>query len=77
MKAQMKGICIKSYTVKTKKPNSALRKVVEVLIHNKILKAFIPGKLSNKILIKNMEVLLIKKRLKDCPGIKFRLIKIY
>lgn len=77
MKPQIKGICIKSYTVKTKKPNSGLRKIIEILINNnKIIKAFLPGKLNKKIIIKNMEILVIKKRLKDCTGIKYRIIKL-
>jgi small subunit ribosomal protein S12 len=77
MKPQMKGICIKAYTIKSKKPNSALRKIIDISINKKIIKAFIPGYLSKKTIIKNTIVLIIKKKLKDCTGVKYRIIKIY
>lgn len=53
MKPQIKGICIKAYTVKSNKPNSALRKVLDLSVNNKIYKGFLPGYLSNKTIIKN------------------------
>lgn len=55
MKPQIKGICIKAYTVKSNKPNSALRKVLDLSVNNNnnIYKAFLPGYLSNKTIIKN------------------------
>lgn len=60
--------------MKPKKPNSALRKIVKVLLNNnKIINAYIPGEYSE--IIKNSKILLIPKPIKDCPGIKYRVIR--
>jgi len=41
---QRKGICIKVYEMKPKKPNSAQRKVAKVRLNNKVsVLAYIPG----------------------------------
>ncbi len=69
----MKGIIINSYLMKPKKPNSALRKIVLVQKNKHIYKVFVPGE--NATLIKHSEILFIYKPKKDCPGIKYRLIR--
>lgn len=80
---QKKGIIIKLYTKTPKKPNSALRKVALVRIkytnmitrkkEEKDIEAYIPGE-NNKLGINNV-VLIIPKRKKDLPGVKYTIIK--
>jgi small subunit ribosomal protein S12 len=80
---QIKGIIIKAYTKAPKKPNSAARKVARVRIREgermKEVEAFITGKKAKELgfLSQNIGeqvVLLIPKRKKDLPGVKYRLV---
>ena len=71
-KPQIKGIITKLYTMTPKKPNSALRKVAKVLTNKGILTAYIPG-INHTLNIHNV-VLLIPKKTKDLPGVKYRII---
>lgn len=69
----MEGLIIKTYTIKPRKPNSGLRKIVELLINNKIFKAYLPGE--NGEIIINSKALIIPKSLKNCPGIHYTIIR--
>jgi small subunit ribosomal protein S12 len=71
---QKKGICLKIRTTKPKKPNSAIRKIVRIkLSNNKQITAYIPGQGYN--LQKYSVVLVRGGRVKDIPGIKYKLIR--
>lgn len=71
---QLKGNCVKIYTMKPKKPNSAIRKVVKVkLSTGKHIIAYIPG--SGHNLIEHSTVLVRGGRVKDLPGVHYHLIR--
>jgi len=66
---QKKGVCAKVYTVKPKKPNSAVRKVAKVkLSTGKAIIAYIPGEGHN--LQEHSVVLVRGGRTQDLPGAK-------
>nr|YP_635939.1 ribosomal protein S12 [Helicosporidium sp. ex Simulium jonesi]Q6RH26.1 RecName: Full=Small ribosomal subunit protein uS12c; AltName: Full=Plastid 30S ribosomal protein S12 [Helicosporidium sp. ex Simulium jonesi]AAS21038.1 rps12 [Helicosporidium sp. ex Simulium jonesi]ABD33987.1 ribosomal protein S12 [Helicosporidium sp. ex Simulium jonesi] len=71
---QKRGICIRSYTITPKKPNSALRKVARVRLTSKLeITAYIPGIGHN---IQEHSVLLIRGgRVKDLPGVRYQIIR--
>jgi small subunit ribosomal protein S12 len=71
---QRRGICIKSFIINPKKPNSAKRKVVRVKLTTKYeVTASIPGEGHN---IMEHAILLIRGgRVKDLPGVKYRVIR--
>lgn len=71
---QKRGICIRSYTITPKKPNSALRKVARVRLTSKLeITAYIPGIGHN---IQEHSVLLIRGgRVKDLPGVRYHIIR--
>lgn len=71
-KPQMKGVITKLYTMTPKKPNSALRKVAKVLTKLGIITAYIPG-INHTLNIHNV-VLLIPKKTRDLPGVKYKII---
>jgi small subunit ribosomal protein S12 len=71
---QKKGVCMKVYTTKPKKPNSAIRKIAKVRLNNgyKVI-AYIPGEGHN---LQEHSVVLIKAgRIPDLPGVKFRILR--
>ena len=71
---QKSGTCIKVFTGTPKKPNSALRKLTKiVLTKGKTLIAQIPGEGHN--LQKFSTVLCRGSRVRDTPGIKYRVIR--
>jgi small subunit ribosomal protein S12 len=71
---QRKGVCLKVYTRAPKKPNSALRKLVKVRLTNSIdIIAYIPGEGHN--LQEHSMVLIKGGRVKDLPGVKYRVIR--
>lgn len=70
---QIKGIITKLYTMSPKKPNSALRKVAKVITNKGIITAYIPG-INHTLNIHNV-VLIIPKKCKDLPGVKYKVIK--
>jgi len=71
---QKKGVCLRVYTRTPKKPNSALRKVAKVRLSNgKEVIAYIPGEGHN--LQEHSVVLLRGGRVKDLPGVKYKLIR--
>ncbi|KAI7689972.1 28S ribosomal protein S12 [Sarcoptes scabiei] len=71
---QMKGVVLKTLIRKPKKPNSANRKCVLVKLSNgKEITAFVPGEGHN--LQEHSVVLVHKKRVRDVPGLKVRVIR--
>ena len=71
---QKKGVCLKIVTRTPKKPNSALRKLAIVRLSNKKrIYAYIPGE--SHTLQEHSIVLVRGGRVKDLPGIKYKLIR--
>lgn len=71
---QMKGIVLKTLIRKPKKPNSANRKCVLLRLSNgKEMTAFVPGEGHN--LQEHSVVLVQKKRVRDVPGLKIRVVR--
>jgi len=71
---QKKGVCIRVYTRKPKKPNSALRKIAKVRLSNSTtVLAYIPGEGHN--LQEHSVVLLRGGKTKDLPGVKYKLTR--
>jgi small subunit ribosomal protein S12 len=71
---QKQGVCIRVYTRTPKKPNSALRKVAKVRLTNmKLVIASIPGEGHN--LQEHSLVMIRGGRIKDLPGVKYRLLR--
>ena len=71
---QRKGVCTKVYTRAPKKPNSALRKLAKIrLTNSRDIIAYIPGEKHN--LQEHSMVLIRGGRVKDLPGVKYRVIR--
>lgn len=71
---QKRGVCVRVYITKPKKPNSALRKIAKVRLSNKrMVLCSIPGQGHN--LAEYSVVLVRGGRVKDVPGVRFKLIK--
>jgi small subunit ribosomal protein S12 len=71
---QKKGICVRVYTKKPKKPNSALRKVAKIRLSTGFsVIAYIPGEGHN--LQEHSLVLLRGGRVKDLPGVKYKVVR--
>lgn len=71
---QKKGICIKVFILAPKKPNSASRKVVKVLLSNKKKTCcHIPG--IKHSLQRYSTVLIRGGRVKDLPAVKYRVVR--
>lgn len=71
---QKMGICLKVGTTKPKKPNSAVRKIAKVHLptgHN--IRAVIPG--AGFDLMEHNTVLVRAGRVRDIPGVHYRLIR--
>jgi small subunit ribosomal protein S12 len=72
---QKKGVCIKVLTMSPKKPNSANRKISKVKLSNKkIIVAYHPGE-KGKTIQSHSTVLVRGGRIKDLPGVKYKLIR--
>ena len=71
---QRRGVCIRVYTRKPKKPNSAIRKVAKVRLTNthEII-AYIPGE--GHTLQEHSVVLVRGGRVKDLPGVKYKILR--
>lgn len=71
---QKKGICTKLILRTPKKPNSALRKLVQLrLTNNKKVFAYIPGEGHN---LQTYSTVIIRGgRVKDLPGVKYHLVR--
>lgn len=71
---QKQGICTRIYVRKPKKPNSSLKKLAKVRISNRReLIAYIPGEGHN--LQEHSQVLIRGGRVKDLPGVKYKVIR--
>ena len=71
---QRRGVCTRVYTTTPKKPNSALRKVARVrLTTGGEVTAYIPGEGHN--LQEHSIVLIRGGRVKDLPGVRYKLIR--
>jgi small subunit ribosomal protein S12 len=71
---QRKGVCVKIFTVKPKKPNSAQRPVCRVKLTNgKVVIAYIPGEGHN--LQEHSVVLVRGGRVSDCPGVRYKVVR--
>ncbi len=71
---QKKGVCFRVYTRTPKKPNSALRKVAKIRLTNSAeIIAAIPGEGHN--LQEHSVVLVRGGRVKDLPGVKYKIIR--
>lgn len=71
---QLKGVCIKVYTTKPKKPNSAIRKVAKIRLSNGREKiVYIPGQGHN--LQQHSVVMVRGGRVRDLPGVHQKLIR--
>jgi small subunit ribosomal protein S12 len=71
---QKKGVCIKVYCTKPKKPNSAMRKVAKVrLSTGREILAYIPGEGHN--LQEHSTVLIRGGRTLDLPGFRYKIVR--
>merc|ERR1711878_203369 len=71
---QKKGVCVKIFLRTPKKPNSALRKLARLRLTNeKIISAYIPGE--GHSLQEYSTALIRGGRVKDLPGIKYKLVR--
>ena len=71
---QKRGVCTRVYTTTPKKPNSALRKVARVRLTNQMeVTTYIPGEGHN--LQEHSVVLIRGGRVKDLPGIRYKVIR--
>ena len=70
----LRGVCLKVYTTKPKKPNSAIRKVAKLkLSTGKNIIAYIPGQGHN--LQEHSVVLIRGGRVKDLPGVHYHIVR--
>ena len=71
---QKRGVCTRVYTTTPKKPNSALRKVARVRLSSGVeVTAYIPGVGHN--LQEHSMVLVRGGRVKDLPGVRYRIVR--
>jgi len=71
---QRKGVCLRVFTRKPKKPNSAQRKVAKVkLTSRKIVDVYIPGE--GHSLQEHSVVLVRGGRTKDLPGVRYKCVR--
>jgi len=71
---QKRGVCLRVYTVKPKKPNSALRKVCRVRLTNGFeVTAYIQG--IGHSLQEHSVVLIRGGRVKDLPGVRYKVVR--
>ena len=71
---QRKGVCVKVFTTKPKKPNSAIRKLARVKLDRQtIVTVAIPGQ--GHQLQKHSIVLIRGGRTRDVPGVKYKMVR--
>lgn len=71
---QRKGVCIKVFVRKPKKPNSGNRKCALLKLSNgRVITAYIPGE--RAVLQEHGVVLFEGGRVQDCPGVKYKIIR--
>lgn len=71
---QRVGTCLKVYTTKPKKPNSAIRKIAKIRLSNGLrIRAAIPGQGHN---LQNHAMVMVRAgRVRDIPGIHYKIIR--
>ena len=71
---QLKGVCIRVYTTKPRKPNSSMKKMARVRLSNKKeVSVYIPGEGHN--LQEHSIVLVRGGGVKDLPGVSYRIVR--
>ena len=71
----LKGVCLKVYTTKPKKPNSAIRKIAKLrLSTGRNIIAYVPG-IGASGLHEHSVVLIRGGRVKDLPGVHYHTIR--
>lgn len=71
---QVRGVCVRVYTMTPRKPNSALRKVARVKLTNGYeVTAYIPGE--GHSLQEHSVVLIRGGKVKDLPGVKYHIVR--
>ncbi len=72
---QKKGICVRVYTTKPKKPHSAIRKIAKVYLpsRKRHVLAYIPGQ--HHTLSAHSVVLIRGGRVRDIPGMHAKMIR--
>ena len=71
---QKRGVCLKVYTTKPKKPNSAQRKVAKIRLSTRMTTtSYIPGE--GHTLQEHSVVLIRGGRVQDLPGVKFHCVR--
>jgi small subunit ribosomal protein S12 len=71
---QRRGTCVKVYTVKPKKPNSAIRKIAKLRLSTKrFIIAYIPGQ--GHSLQQFSTVLVRGGRVPDLPGVRYHIVR--
>lgn len=71
---QRKGVCVKVFIRKPKKPNSANRKCALLRLNNgQTIVAYIPGEKAS--LQEHGVVLFEGGRVQDCPGVRYKIIR--
>jgi small subunit ribosomal protein S12 len=69
-----RAVCLKVYTIKPKKPNSAIRKIAKVKLSNgQRTLIYLPGQ--GHTLQQHSVVLIRGGRIPDLPGIRYRAIR--
>ena len=71
---QKKGVCLKIFIRTPKKPNSAKRKLAKIrLTNHKVVSGYISGE--GHTLQEHSVVLIRGGRVKDLPGVKYKIIR--
>nr|YP_009568914.1 ribosomal protein S12 [Physena sessiliflora]YP_009568927.1 ribosomal protein S12 [Physena sessiliflora]YP_009569418.1 ribosomal protein S12 [Physena madagascariensis]YP_009569419.1 ribosomal protein S12 [Physena madagascariensis]QBC68859.1 ribosomal protein S12 [Physena madagascariensis]QBC68860.1 ribosomal protein S12 [Physena madagascariensis]QBC68935.1 ribosomal protein S12 [Physena sessiliflora]QBC68936.1 ribosomal protein S12 [Physena sessiliflora] len=71
---QRRGLCIRVYIIRPKKPNSGERKVARVRLTSGVeITAFIPG-LGHSVQVHSI-VLVRGGRVQDLPGVKYHIVR--
>lgn len=71
---QLKGTCVKVFTISPRKPNSAVRKVAKVQLSNKMfITAYIRGEGHN--LQEHSTVIVHGGKTKDLPGLRYKIVR--
>lgn len=71
---QRKGVCVKVFIRKPKKPNSANRKCALLRLNNgQTIIAYIPGEKAS--LQEHGVVLFEGGRVQDCPGVRYKIVR--
>jgi len=69
-----RGVCVKVFTTKPKKPNSAIRKVARVkLVTGRLVTVAIPG--LGHSLQEHSVVLIRGGRANDLPGVRYKMVR--